>query len=86
MSGDFNSRKDLQSTKSERRPQIFVNFKMHHVFTWIQLNGTVKRGQYIFKNLKIFISFMCGRVQLLSDLFLLLLLILHSLARFEHVF
>ena len=31
MSGEFDSRKDLQSTKSEQRPQIFVKLSFREL-------------------------------------------------------
>ena len=68
-----------------------VKHKIHYPFKWIQLNGNLKIGECILKYFKQFLRhpFNCrnvGQVQLSSNFFLLLSLISHSRARFEHAF
>ena len=47
MSGEFDSRKDLQSTKFEQRPQIFVNLSFR------ELCNSRLSGLHAFDNLAI---------------------------------
>ena len=56
MSGEFDSRKDLQSTKFEQRPQIFVKLSVREFFD-SKLSGlhafdnmTIIHKVYMFKN------------------------------------
>ena len=47
MSGEFNSRKDSQSTKFERRPQIYVKLKFRELW------DTKLSGLHAFDNMAI---------------------------------